>query len=110
MRLVEKKLGKKVVAYRRQAGLTQAGLAEKVGVAVETISRLERGSAVPSLARMEEIAGALGVDLPDLFVFKDRETPRDKAIERLLAVVRRRPAEDIDVVSDIAAVVFSRWR
>ena len=37
------------------------------------------------------IAGALGVDLPDLFTFKDRETPRDKAVERLLAVVRRRP-------------------
>jgi hypothetical protein len=23
---------------------------------------------------MEEIAGALGLDLPDLFIFKDRET------------------------------------
>jgi hypothetical protein len=36
--------------------------------------------------------------------------PRDKAIERLLAVVRRRPAEDIDVVSDIAERIFVRAR
>ena len=57
-----------------------------------------------------ENAGALGVDLPALFIFKDPETPRDKAIERLIAVVRRRPAEDIGVVSDIDAVMFTRWR
>jgi transcriptional regulator with XRE-family HTH domain len=92
------------------AKFTQAELAEKVGVAVETISRLERGSAMPSLARMEEIASALGVELPDLFDFKDRETARDKAIERLLAVVRRRPAEDIELVRDIAGRIFARWR
>ena len=41
---------------------------------------------------------------------KDRETTRDKAVGRLLALVRRRSAEDIDVVSDIAATVFGRWR
>jgi DNA-binding XRE family transcriptional regulator len=42
------KAREKVVAYRRQAGSTQAGVAEKVGVDVKTISRLERGSVVPS--------------------------------------------------------------
>lgn len=110
MGLVEKKLGAKVATYRRLAKLTQAELAEKVGVAVETISRLERGSVIPSLARLEQIAAALGVDMPDLFTFKDRENARDKAIERLLAVVRRRPAEDVDMVSDIARRIFVRWR
>jgi transcriptional regulator with XRE-family HTH domain len=83
-----------------------------VGVAVETISRLERGSVVPSLVRMEEIAGVLGVDLPALFIFKDREfkdrePPRDKAVERLLAVVRRRPASV--VVLGGGARGFARW-
>jgi len=44
---VERQLGQRVAAYRRTAGLTQEALAEKVGVAVETISRLERGSSIP---------------------------------------------------------------
>lgn len=110
MGLVEKRLGRRVADLRRLAEMTQEQLAERVGVSPETISRLERGAAVPSLARIEEIAGALGVELPDLFRFRERETPRDRALDALLATVRRRSAEDIEVVNDLAGRIFRRWR
>jgi transcriptional regulator with XRE-family HTH domain len=106
---VDRKLGQRVAAQRKLAGLTQEELAEKVGVAPETISRLERGASVPSLASIEKIAHVLNVEMPVLFQFRERETPKDRALDRLLAVVRKRPAEDVEVVADVASRMFERW-
>ena len=108
MSQVEQQLGKRVAQLRQLAGLTQAECAEKVGVATETISRFERGAAVPSLARIEKVAGVLGVGLHELFIFREG-TPKDEAVERLMARVRSREAQDIEVVADIAERVFRRW-
>jgi transcriptional regulator with XRE-family HTH domain len=110
MSLVEKRLGQKIAESRQQAQLTQAELAEKVGVATETISRLERGAAIPSLARLEEIASALALELSELFKFRARGSQRDKAIDGLLSAVRNRSAEDVDLIADIARRVFDRFQ
>ena len=110
MEPVEEKLGRWIAEYRRHARLTQAQLAEKVGVAVETISRLERGVAVPSLSRVQSIGVALGVELHELLRFEgDVPSPKDRALGRLLAVVQRGDADDIEAVTDMAARAFSRW-
>ena len=45
---------------RRRKGLTQAALAEKVGVGVNTIARYERGEMEPSLKIAHVIAEVLG--------------------------------------------------
>lgn len=108
MSLVEKRLGQKVAECRQQAQLTQAELAEKVGVATETISRLERGAAVPSLARLEEIASALALELPELFTFHARGSRREKALDGLVATLRNRSADDLDMLADIARRIFER--
>lgn len=59
-------LGKRVREHRLARGLTQGQLAEKVGVETETISRLERGSTLPSLLKIEELAATLQTSLTDL--------------------------------------------
>jgi transcriptional regulator with XRE-family HTH domain len=108
MSQVEKLLGERVAALRREAGLTQAGLAEAIGVATETISRLERGATMPSLARLEDVARALAIDLHELFRFASRPTPRDRALDRLLGLLRGRRAEEIDVLADVAKSLFAK--
>ena len=67
MSIIERRLGRRVAELRKLAGLTQAQLAERLDVATETISRLERGAAVPSLARLEGMAGEFGVEMWELF-------------------------------------------
>ncbi len=109
MAVVEKQLGRRVAALRQAAGLTQAKLAERVDVTVETISRLERGAATPSLASLAAIAEALGVELPELLRLRQRVTPKDVAIERLLAVVRPRSAAEIVALREIAETIFRTW-
>jgi transcriptional regulator with XRE-family HTH domain len=46
---------------RERRGLSQEQLAERLGVAVGTISRYERGSVTPSRTRLKQIAASLGV-------------------------------------------------
>ncbi|WP_243336999.1 helix-turn-helix domain-containing protein [Anaeromyxobacter soli] len=109
MGAVEKRLGRRVAERRKAAGLTQAQLAERLGVTTETVSRLERGAVVPSLARLEAFASALGVDLSDLFRVADRDAHRDRALHRLLAAVRRAPADDIELIADLAERVLGHF-
>jgi transcriptional regulator with XRE-family HTH domain len=64
-----KQLGKRIHLFRKQGGLTQAALAEKVKISNEFMSGIERGAKLPSLSTLEELARALRVNLKDLFNF-----------------------------------------
>lgn len=59
-------LGMNVARRRKALGLTQAELAEKISAETVTISRFERGSNLPSLLRLEQIANVLGLPLAEL--------------------------------------------
>lgn len=52
-------LGSRLVARRRQAGLTQAQLAERAGIRVETLNRIERGRTNPDFATIRKLVIAM---------------------------------------------------
>lgn len=58
--------------------MTQAELAEQVGVTRQTIIAIEHGRYSPSLEMAFQIAGALGVTLDDVFQYPapQQENPR----------------------------------
>ena len=56
-------LKERIVFYRKRAGLTQKQLAEISGVTQANISRMENGSAVPSIESLVKIADSLGLKL-----------------------------------------------
>lgn len=59
-------LGERIKAARKQIGLSQAELAEKMGVHQATISQYENGSCKPSLGTVRKLALELGVSVYDL--------------------------------------------
>ena len=59
--------------YRARYNLTQAQLAEKVGVRRETIVFLEKGKYNPSLKLAHDIATILRVKIEDVFIFENDE-------------------------------------
>jgi putative transcriptional regulator len=61
----------RIKEYRARHDLTQAQLAEKVGVRRETIVFLEKGKYNPSLKLAHNIAVALKVKIDDIFIFED---------------------------------------
>jgi len=54
-------IGPAIRHYRKQAGLTQAELAEKVGLTVSYLSRLENGQETEQLRRIVALWKQLGV-------------------------------------------------
>lgn len=60
------RLGRNLAARRKSLGLTQAQVAERLGVDTETLSRFERGKHVPSLLTLERLAGVLSATCADL--------------------------------------------
>src|SRR4051812_15900686 len=61
-----KRLGKRLSEIRKGISWTQQQLAERVGVDAETISRFERGAALPSLLTLDQLARALRKRTADL--------------------------------------------
>jgi immF control region 10 kDa protein len=56
-------IGDKIKAKRREGGLTQSELADKVGISRNYISDLENGRYIPSVKTLSKIASVLGIDL-----------------------------------------------
>lgn len=61
-----------LLARREATQLTQARLAEEIGVHVITISNIERGKRMPSVAMLRRIAGGLDVSVDVLFAEADK--------------------------------------
>src|SRR4051812_33120643 len=59
-------IGANVRAARTAAGLTQAGLSEKTGIAIPNISRLEAGTHLPSVATLKKVSDVLEVPICSL--------------------------------------------
>jgi PAS domain S-box-containing protein len=70
-------VGRRLRHLRRLAGLTQAALAERSGVSLEHLNKIERGAAAPSLAAVESLHKALGVEPASLFLSAGDEAAED---------------------------------
>jgi transcriptional regulator with XRE-family HTH domain len=71
---VRRLVGRNVQRLRIEAGLSQAGLAERMGVDRAYVSGLELGQRNPTIVTLWHIAEALGVKLQSFF--KEGKSPR----------------------------------
>src|SRR5262247_1903421 len=85
------RLADQVRQLRLEAGLTQAELAARAGVTVETVARLERvlrgrssANSNPSLETLVRLASALGVEVAELLSEPSRPRPKDDRISMIL--------------------------
>ena len=59
-------VGENISRMRAASGLSQAELAEKVGVAQSMVAQIERGSKMPTVTLANALAQALGGKLTDI--------------------------------------------
>lgn len=64
---LEVTIGRNVARYRTQAGMTQAQLAEKIGVSTAFVSRVERGQKMMKVRTLYAVMQALNVSCDALF-------------------------------------------
>jgi len=72
-------IGQKISAIRKERGMTQKELAEKIHVTDKSVSKWETGTHFPDIAIMDDLAAALGISVAELLGLENA-TP-EKAIE-----------------------------
>lgn len=60
------KWGRRIRAFRKLKGYTQAGFAKDLGVSVSVLGEVERGNRIPSKQLVEDIALKLNVSVEEL--------------------------------------------
>ena len=89
-------LGRRLRRFRQDRGLTQAVVAEAVGIEPDTVGRLERGLRLPSLAVLAKLAKTFEVAVVDLLADDDtwaRAAGADGHQRRLVEAALHVPAE-----------------
>jgi transcriptional regulator with XRE-family HTH domain len=76
---------------RKERGLTQPQLAEKIGVHVAQVRRYEAGTSQPTLDVIRSLAVALGVSADELLFAEDERGPSDDLKLQFEAVSRFDP-------------------
>jgi len=74
------RLAQNIASRRHALGLTQAQLAERIGVETETVSRFERGKHLPSLATLERLAKTLRCMMSDLLAEERPQSDEDALV------------------------------
>lgn len=64
---LEERLGKAIMARRRQQFISQEDFAQRAGITRSYMSHIENGKRVVSVAIIEKIAKTLGITLAELF-------------------------------------------
>ncbi len=70
---IKKLLGKRIKEIRRNKGLTQDELAEKIGIESGSISNIENGKYYPTADNLEKIIKALNISPQNLFVIEHNQ-------------------------------------
>lgn len=63
---MENTIGKRIALLRKQRGLTQEDLAERMGVSGQAVSKWENNLSCPDIALLSELSKTLGVTVDEL--------------------------------------------
>ena len=81
---LKKQIGANIVSYRKRAGLTQVGLADKLNYSDKAISKWERGESAPDVLTMVQLAELFEITVNDLLVDPNALPEETGAVERVM--------------------------
>ena len=90
----------RLVSFRKEKGLTQQALADRVGVHVIQIHRYESGSSQPSLEVIKNLAVALSVSA-DALLFDKNERAPDEELQLKFEAVSAMSDEDKKIIASL---------
>jgi len=88
-------LGRRIRSLRNAKKWTLEELGEQADTNHKHIGEIERGQQNPSFAVLVKIAGALGIDLPELFKFEMEALTRRELEEKITGIVKSLPDQDL---------------
>lgn len=89
-------VGENIASKRKQLGISQDELAEKLDISASSLSRIESGQASPRFSRLEKLAEILQCQVTDLFRRHDKPLAvRLDTIEDMLRPLPAAMQEDL---------------
>ena len=80
-------IGANIAAYRKQANLTQAGLANQLNYSDKAVSKWERGDSVPDVLTLVQLAELFGVSVNDLLSDPNALSEQTGPIQQVMGLV-----------------------
>ena len=101
--------GARISALRRAAGLTQAELAEKLGISYQAVSSWERGASMPDIGKLVDLARALNTTVDHILSGGKAEAAPDppQEAEAEAPAADAAPAEEDEEKERPKGTVFS---
>ena len=96
------KTGALIAQIRKEIGLTQKQLADKIGVSNATVSKWETAKGFPDISLLEPLAGALGISVSEILA-GERLEDTEKTENLLTELV------DISVTEQIRKAKIHNW-
>lgn len=94
---VKARIGANIAFYRKRAGMTQAGLAEKLNYSDKAISKWERGESIPDVLTMMQLASLFDVSVDDLLgdvnALPENPTTLEAAMNQVSELALKRKAD-----------------
>lgn len=107
------KIGKFISEKRKSKGMTQAQLAEKLGITDRAVSKWETGKSMPDVSLMLELCSLLGITVNDMLCGEvvSMENYNEKAEKNLLEMASQKEEADkrllnIEIVLMVTAGLF----
>lgn len=82
---LKNQLGANIAAYRKRAGLTQVGLAEKLNYSDKAVSKWERGESMPDVLTLTQLAELFDITVNDLLVDPNALPEQSGVVERAVS-------------------------
>lgn len=86
---MKKTLGALIARTRKEKGMTQLELAEKMGVTDKAVSKWERDLSCPDIQSLPLLAEVLGLSLEELMQGEERSRPAPKEKDALVSAILR---------------------
>lgn len=107
------KIGKFISSKRKEKGITQSQLAEKLYISDRAVSKWENGICLPDAGNMPELCEILGITINDLFSGEvvDMKDNERKLEENLLDLVKAKEESDkhllnVEIYLGLALFIF----
>ncbi|HEC90918.1 MAG TPA: helix-turn-helix domain-containing protein [Alphaproteobacteria bacterium] len=112
VRDIKREFGRRLREYRLDKGMTQARLAEKGGLSLDMIGRLERGQAAPSFKTIGKLCEILAVPPEALFGGRSRyeisPSEQDVRLQEICDMLTELNATDLRWIESIIRTVLRR--
>ena len=101
--MANQSMGEIISTLRKEKGMTQKDIADKLGITDKAVSKWERDIAFPDTATIPKLAEILGVSVEDLLQAKAAPVPATSSVQKIVNLVLKA----VPLAMGIAIIVTS---